>query len=264
MEGGRSISPAIIERMLPRFLVPVLAPAGSLVALPAAEGRHLARVRRLRVGDAVRVFDGRGLEFLARVEQAGKTSVAVRLMERVEPATEPPIRITVAQALLSGDKMDGVVRDLTMLGIAVLQPIVAVRSAVRSSVVQRAHRIERWRRIAVASAKQCGRAVVPEIDEPVRLQDWLCRDTSGIRLYLVEPAGDAPAGARGLPSAGPDRRQISAALLVGPEGGWTAGEATLVAGAGFVPWTLGTRTLRADAAAFVAVSILQFLWGDLG
>jgi 16S rRNA (uracil1498-N3)-methyltransferase len=250
--------------MLPRFLVPALAPAGSIVALPAEEGRHLVRVCRLRAGDPVHVFDGRGLEFLARVEQAGKMSVTVRLMERVELATESLIRITVAQALLSGDKMDGIIRDLTMLGIAVLQPIVAVRSAVGLAVVQRSRRIERWRRIAVASAKQCGRAVVPQIGEPLRLQDWLHADTSGIRLHLVEPAGDAPVGTRGLPGPGRDKHQISVALLVGPEGGWTAGEATLAAAAGSVPWTLGRRTLRADAAPLVAVSILQFLWGDLG
>ena len=250
--------------MLPRFLVPALAPADRVVALPADESRHLARARRLRPGDAVRVFDGRGLEYLARVEGIGRSSVTVTLIEPVAPAAESPTRITVAQALLSGDKIDGIVRDLTMLGIAAFHPIVSARSPIALAAVRRSRRIERWRRIAAASAKQCGRAVVPEIRDPLGLQDWLNADTSGIRLHLVEPAGDAPSGTGGIPDASRDRQKTSVALLVGPEGGWTAEEATMAAAAGFVPWTLGSRTLRADAAPLVAVSIVQFLWGDLG
>jgi 16S rRNA (uracil1498-N3)-methyltransferase len=250
--------------MLPRFFVSELAPAGTAVTLPVDEGRHLARVCRLEPGDAVRVFDGHGLEFLARVEDVGGKLVTVRLIEPAVPAAESPIRIEVAQSVLSGDKMDAIVRDLTMLGVGAVQPICSARSEITRSTLIRSHRAERWRRVAVASAKQCGRAVVPRVGDPLELQDWLKTHASGVRLVLVEPAGDVPAGGAGIPGPGKDRPQFSIALLVGPEGGWTAEEARLAVGAGFVPWTLGARTLRADAAPLVAVSILQYLWGDLG
>jgi 16S rRNA (uracil1498-N3)-methyltransferase len=249
--------------MLPRFLVPALGPAGEVVTLPLDESRHLARVCRLRAGDAVRVFDGRGMEFLGRVEEAGTPLVTVRLVEPAAPAAESPISILVAQAVLSGDKMDAVVRDLTMLGVGAIQPLCSARSQIRTASLLRSRRVERWRRVAVASAKQCGRAVVPEVGDPLELQDWLGKDTSGVRLILVEPAGEVPASGPGVPGAAKDKPKTSITLLIGPEGGWTAGEATLASGAGFVPWTLGTRTLRADAAPVVAVSILQYLWGDL-
>jgi 16S rRNA (uracil1498-N3)-methyltransferase len=249
--------------MLPRFHVPALAPGDAVATLPPEEARHLVRVLRLRPGDAVRVFNGRGHEFLARVDESGRRGTTVRLIEAVEPAAESQVALTVAQSVLTGDKMDRLIRDLTMLGVAAIQPICSSRSEVSASAIDRSHRVERWRRIAVASAKQCGRAVVPAIATPLGLQDWVARDTSGVRLILVEPAGDVPVRGSSAESAGPDGPEGGIALLVGPEGGWTADEASLAVRAGFVPWTLGSRTLRADAAPVVAVSILQYRWGDL-
>ncbi len=246
-----------------RFYVPALAEGDAVVALPADEGRHLARVLRLRAGDAVRVFDGRGHEYLARVEEAGKRQTIVRLVEAVETVSESSVSITVAQSVLTGDKMDAVVRDLTMLGVASVQPICSSRTEVGAAAIARSHRVERWRRVAVASAKQCGRAVVPSIADPLRLQDWLAADTSGVRLILVEPAGDVPAGRSGAECVSHDGPQRSVSLLIGPEGGWTPQEADMACRAGFVPWTLGARTLRAEAAPVVAVAILQYRWGDL-
>lgn len=243
--------------------MPSLAPDDKIVTLPPEESRHLARVLRLRSGDAIRVFDGRGHEFVARVVETGGSSVKVRLVERVETASESPLHLTVAQAVLTGDKMDAVVRDLTMLGVAAVQPVVSARTEVRLATVRRSRRVERWRRVAVASAKQCGRVVVPQIGEARELRDWLAEDTSGVRLILVEPAGDVRAGDLGPLNAAGNRPRSSVALLVGPEGGWTREEATAAVSAGFVPWTLGGRTLRADAAPLVAASILQYLWGDL-
>jgi 16S rRNA (uracil1498-N3)-methyltransferase len=263
IEGGGSIPPAIIERMVPRFLAPSIEPGCEVVTLPQEEGTHLARVLRLRAGDPIRVFDGRGHEFLARVLEAGGRRVRVKLGEAAVPAPESPLDLTIAQAVLTGDKMDNVVRDLTMLAVTALRPVVSRRAALGVASLSRSRRVDRWRRIAVASAKQCGRAVLPRIDEPLELQDWLRSDTSGLRLILVEPAGQASVRGRSHWKPGGDRPQTCVSLLVGPEGGWTAEEAAMADRAGFVPWTLGGRTLRAEAAPVVAASILQHVWGDL-
>src|SRR2546426_11773221 len=123
MCGARSIAAAIHNRAVnARFYVPDAHAPGDLVALPDEEADHLTRVLRLKAGDAVRVFNGRGHEFDAVVDQAGKSGVHVRVGRAAQPAPEPRVAITLAQAVLKGDKMDDVVRDATMLGVAEIQP----------------------------------------------------------------------------------------------------------------------------------------------
>jgi 16S rRNA (uracil1498-N3)-methyltransferase len=242
--------------VLPRFYAPE-AGAGEL-RLPADEARHLTRVLRLGPGDEIAVFDGRGREFRARVATAGRSAVTVRVIEALDTVPEPRVRVTLAQAVLKGDRMDGVVRDATMLGASVILPILSTRSAVATPVTPAAR--ERWRRVAVSSCKQCRRAVVPEIPPSADFRRYVEDADAEARIILVEPAA-------GIESADPREVAQTASrgltLLVGPEGGWSDAERTAGLAAGFRPLTLGRRTLRADAAPLAALSILQFLLGDL-
>jgi 16S rRNA (uracil1498-N3)-methyltransferase len=214
-------------------------------------------VLRLGAGDDVAVFDGVGREFRARVERVAKDGAELRLIDELPAAPEPAVRLTLAQGVIKGEKMDDVVRDATMMGVSAIEPLVTEHTAAH----MRAGRApDRWRRIAVASAKQCRRAVVPSIGEGMLFADWLPRDRSALRLLLVEPS----AGVAGHPvSTLPVDRPASASLLVGPEGGWSAAEIEWAVRAGCVPITLGRRTLRSDAIPIVAIGILQFVWGDL-
>jgi 16S rRNA (uracil1498-N3)-methyltransferase len=241
--------------MLPRFYAPGLAEPDTSVALPDDEARHLTRVLRMGVGDTVSVFNGRGVEYLARVERVTTGQVVVRAYQSVAPAPEPAVALTVAQALLKGRKFDDVVRDVTMVGAVAVQPLLTARTEARP------RGIDRWTRIAIASAKQCRRAVVPEVRTPAPFLSWLADDVPRLQLLLVEPgvveATDALGRLRDRPPP------ATATLAVGPEGGWSADEVAAAVAAGFVPVTLGRRTLRADAVVVCAVSVLQFLWGDL-
>src|SRR6478672_8502612 len=137
--------------MLPRFYAPDLDPEGPTTALPPDEALHLTRVLRLGQGDQIAVFDGRGHEFLARVAAASRDRVQVDLIEPVSPVAEARVPLTLVQAVLKGDKMDDVVRDATMMGVAAIDPIVTARTIVRA----RRTESDRWSRVAVASAKQC-------------------------------------------------------------------------------------------------------------
>src|SRR5690348_8013864 len=110
-----------------RFFAPALDPGDDSVDLPRDEAEHLTRVLRLGIGDTVAVFDGRGREFLARVAAVARRDVRVQLLSRVEPAAEPQVPLTLAQAVLKGEKMDEIVRDAVMLGVAAVQPIVTKR-----------------------------------------------------------------------------------------------------------------------------------------
>ena len=241
-----------------RFFVPSADRSGAVVALPEDEAAHLSRVLRLRVGEAIRVFDGRGGEWDAQVREVARQSVTVLLGDAVEPALEPQVAIALAVAVLKGDKMDAVVRDAVMMGIAEIRPLITERTEVGVRAVERSNRVERWQRIAVSSVKQCGRAVVPDILNVSSLADALSAPSRS-RIVLVEPrahgAGSMPL--RAVPRSSPVE------LFVGPEGGWTEAELHQAVQAGAMLVTLGEHTLRADAAPLVAITALRVLWGDL-
>jgi 16S rRNA (uracil1498-N3)-methyltransferase len=241
--------------MVPRFFAPAAADTGTLAELPDDEAGHLVRVLRLRRGAAVRAFDGRGREWRAVVEDTAGRHVSLRLLEEVAPAREPAIRVVLAIALLKGDKMDDVVRDAVMLGVSAIRPLVSRRVEVLGPRAGEARRT-RWQRIAVSSAKQCGRAVVPEVWPASTLAALLNEEGRQTRIALMEPQSATRARRIGEvpPSDAVD-------LIVGPEGGWDDAERERLAATCELV-TLGDQTLRADAVALVAMTALRVAWKD--
>ena len=248
-----------------RFYAPDLTAGDEIVSLPADEVGHLTRVLRLRTGALVRVFDGRGGEFIARVEEASPRKVTVRPLERHTPAIEPRVAVALAQALLKSDKMDRVLRDAVMLGAAELQPFLCERTDVPRAALRSQARRERWERVVLGSVKQCGRAVVPTVQEVRDFHELLSGGSARARFMLVEPGNDGGASPSSLNALKLDRqpRPAAATIFIGPEGGWTTAEVQTAVKAGVVPVTLGMRTLRADAAGAAAIALLQYIWGDL-
>jgi len=245
------------QGVLPRFLGEAFDYTAGTARLPEDEARHLSQVLRLGVGDEIAVFDGTGREFRAAVSSVTRGGAEVRIVEETAAAPEPTVRLTLAQAAIKGEKMDDVVRDATMMGVVSIAPIVTEHTAAH---MKAGRAPERWRRIAIASAKQCRRAVVPAIGAGMTFDDWVKQDRAAFKVMLIEPT----AALEGHPiSTIAGTRPESASLLVGPEGGWSAGEIEAAVRAGCVPITMGRRTLRADAVPIVAIGLLQFLWGDL-
>jgi 16S rRNA (uracil1498-N3)-methyltransferase len=245
----------------PRAYAPDLDPAQAITTLSSEESAHLVRVLRLGAGARVLVFDGRGTQYVARITTAAKDRVTLALLDPAPSAPEPRARLTLAQAVLKGEKMDAVVRDATMMGVSAVIPLITERTVIPRSALEMGRVRERWHRIAVSSAKQCGRAIVPEIGPPERLTDLFeaqAQDAPDVmRLQLVEPgAADA------LPD-GPLPAEPSAAgtlIAIGPEGGWSPEEVDQARAAGWLQWTLGARTLRAESAPLAALSILTYAW----
>lgn len=240
--------------MPPRFFAPDLTDDSPRVLLPAGESTHLARVLRLAAGADVEVFDGRGTVRAGVVERASAQGSLVRVGARLAAAPEPPVPMVLAVSLLKGDAMDAVVRDATVLGACEIWPVRATRSNVPARAADAAR--ERWTRVAVAAAKQCGRGVLPTM-APVRaLTDVLVdvREDLPVRLWLTEPAAargqsaDVPVPPRGL------------CLAIGPEGGWTAEEMEWASAAGWQPWTLAPVTLRAEHVVLAALSVVRYAW----
>ena len=233
-------------------------PGDEIVSLPRDEAQHLTRVLRLGVGDTVSVFDGRGREFLGRVASATGRDVRVQLVSRLEPAAESGVAITLGQAVLQGDKMDEIIRDAVMLGVAAIQPIVTKRTEVTVAALMKGARLDRWRRVALASVKQSRRAILPEIRMPLTLETLLDEPASALRVMLVEPS--ASVAVEPLSTLTKEPAPADLLLFVGPEGGWTEPEWSAAAARGVRLMTLGPRTLRADAVPVAAISVLQFIF----
>lgn len=244
-----------------RFYAPDASGTDRTVKLPPGEARQLGRVLRLRRGAIIQIFDGRGREFVARVQSIDRYGVSVRTLETVEPAREPAVRLELALALLKGRAAGAVVRDATMLGVAAIHPISTARSLALPAAADSNNLADRWRTIAVSSAKQCRRAVVPEVRSAASFSQFVMHPAPGLNILLVEPVLGVPrAGVRALAERpAPDRATIAA----GPEGGWTNAEVDAASAAGFELLTLGSRTLRADAAPAAAIVVLQHVWDDL-
>jgi 16S rRNA (uracil1498-N3)-methyltransferase len=241
-----------------RFYAPGAA-GGQRIALPEVEAQHLTRVLRIGTGETIRVFDGRGREFEALVESATKDDVVIVVgVQRVAPAREPRIMLTLAQAVLKGDKMDHTIRDAVMMGAAAIQPLVTTRSEVTLASLQRRSAQDRWQRIAISSAKQCGRAVVPPVLEPMEFHELVEPGSIGSAFMFVEPR--ASEHAVPLTSLRGDVRS-EAAVFVGPEGGWTSEELDQAASVAHLV-TLGGLTFRADTMAIVGLSALFTIWRE--
>jgi len=241
-----------------RFFAPTLDPGDETVTLSKGESEHLSRVLRLGVGEIVTVFDGRGSEFAARVLEASGRLVRVQVLTRVEPAREAAVSITLGQAVLKGDMMDDVVRDAVMLGVSAVQPLITKRTEVTVANLVRGSRVERWRRVALASTKQSRRAVLPEIRIPLTIDTYLDEPRSALALMLVEPkAGAMPETFATLRTVSPPPEVL---VMIGPEGGWAETEWAAAKQRGVRLLTLGERTLRADAVPVAALSVLYFLW----
>ena len=235
--------------MKPRvYLDAALAHAGE-VSLDDAPAHHLARVLRLREGDSLTVFNGRGGEWDA--EFLGKRRVRLREFSEVE--RESPLHITLAQGVSSGDRMDYTIQKAVELGVACIQPIFTKRGVVRLEGSRAQSRVNHWKKIVIAACEQSGRNRVPEmrplVDFPIYVRDL--RD-EGARLLL---------SAQGRPLKELDVK-ATATVAAGPEAGFAPEEQAALERAGFVKASLGPRILRTETAALAALAALNALRGD--
>lgn len=223
------------------------------VTLAADEARHLREVLRLKPGDEVSVFDGEGKEFRARVAQARREFAELDLDEEIPPARpESPLQITLAVALLKGEKFDLVVQKATELGVDKIVPLTTRYADIKLRDEGDARkRVARWQRIALEAAKQSGRAVVPEVSLPTQFKSVL--SPSSPCFLFSETRG------HGLTQIQTDN--ITA--IIGSEGGWSDEELDEARAAGAHIVTLGGRILRAETAAITAAALLQHRFGDL-
>jgi len=227
------------------------------VRFDSAEAHHLRRVLRLRPGAVVEGTDGAGGLYTIRLVTLDGDGGWGAIEARAEPARESPCSITLAQAILKGDRMSWLVQKATELGVSRIVPMETERVVARAAG-EGAARQTRWARIAREAVKQCGRVIVPGIDPPRAFPEVLAEVAShDVAWVCWEGGGQTLAEA----AAGTASRLL---LLIGPEGGFTADEVAAAESAGARRVSLGPRILRAESAGLTAVALGQFLFGDLG
>ena len=244
----------------PRFYSPETLSAGACVALSESAARHAVRVLRLREGDELILFDGRGGEHSARIARCGRDEVVAELLAWRDRECESPLHITLVQALQAGEKMDLTVQKAVELGAQRVVPVTSLRSVVRLEGERARRRVEHWRAVAASACEQCGRNRIPDIGELEGLRQWLARPVEGDVLRLMLD----PRSANTLQTLiRPDGGQ-RVELLIGPEGGFAPEEEAMAVEAGFIGIRLGPRVLRTETAGLAALAAIQCLWGDFG
>jgi 16S rRNA (uracil1498-N3)-methyltransferase len=230
------------------------------VRLSADETYHFVKVLRLRPGDEVNIFDGRGREYNCRLLAIKDGSAQLEITEEVSGRVESPLRLTLAQALAKGEKFDLIVQKATELGVSRIVPLATDHTDVKLKEDRRANRLERWRRISLEALKQCGRRRLVEITAPMTVAELLAGLATGKGpvLQFSERGGAGVGDAlKGTAIGSP------VTVMIGPEGGWSDAELDLLRAHGAKAVTLGPRTLRTETAAIVAVALIQHALGDL-
>lgn len=223
-----------------RFFVPAITDTITLTG----DELHHARVLRLREGEEVEVFDGRGTIAVARVvDQA-----TLQLLSRVDPR-ESPLAIDLAMAIINLDKFELVLQKATELGVRSIIPLITERVEIRPERYR--GKGERWEKIVAEAVKQSGRGVVPRVETPLEFEKAL--DREGVKILF-----DADASPGTCPPS-----PAAVTLFIGPEGGWADNEIALALARECVIERLGPRRLRAETAAIAACVVVEARWGDL-
>jgi 16S rRNA (uracil1498-N3)-methyltransferase len=246
------------DDIVPRLFIPAERLVGGRIQPTPAELRHL-RAMRVQSGASIRIFDDQGVEYQARVLQIDSRGAEIDLGARLGPATGgggPPL--TLIAAILKGQRMDTLVEKSTELGVERIIPAVTEFTIARPE--RGTDRVERWRRVAISAATQCGRVRIPTVDAPTPFRDAV-RTCSADALRILMWEAERLVMLPTVRAAHPAPSAIT--LAIGPEGGFADEEVAAARTAGFVVSGLGPRTLRAETAAIVALTLCQATWGDM-
>jgi 16S rRNA (uracil1498-N3)-methyltransferase len=213
--------------------------------------RYLLRVRRLKAGDAVEVFDGQGGRYHGVIDPG---LISATLGPRQADSRPAGLSLELWPGIPKSDKLDLIIEKATELGVARIVPLAAEHSVPRMATERLPARLERWNRIAAEAARQCGRADVPEVSAPRDFSAFLRRSGEGVAAGVVFEGNSERSVGGFLASLDPETTVV---LAIGPEGGFAAGEVDAAVGAGVPLLTLGSRILRTETAAIVACTLVQ-------
>jgi len=240
---------------LSRVYVALPLSVGTTVELESTTGHYLTRVLRLPLNARVNVFNGLGGEYQAIISAASKRSVSLQIEAYKDRNTDSPLSTYLGIGVSRGERMDWVIQKATELGVTEIIPLMCERTAVKLSGDRLQRRMSHWQKIAISACEQSERNRLPVIQLPVTVDQWTSSCAAHTK-WLLHPGEKMSARVPDTPEA--------IALMVGPEGGFSDPEVKTAKKSGFSAVSLGPRILRTETAPIAALSIIQYLWGDLG
>ena len=240
---------------IPRFYTEQSLQVGLKLDLPKDIHRHAIQVLRLKVNDALILFNGEGGEYLTALMTAEKRHSSVNIISYDEVNRESPLEITLALAMIKADKMDFAIQKAVEMGVNTIQPLDTKRSVVKLKANRLDKKLAHWDGVIKAACEQSGRTNIPQLHAPTTLESWLQTPSSALCLAM-------------LPEAHPDIASLNPpenkrmTLLVGPEGGFTDQEVGLLL-SNIKGIQFGPRILRAETAVIAGIALCQQQWGDL-
>ena len=222
--------------------------------------KHLRDVLRVNRGETLTFVDECRQRYVAQVDRVDRQALVARITSRLETAPPTPLQLTLAQGIIKGKKMDWIIQKATELGVGRIIPLHTSRTVVRLDGLRAQRQQTRWQTIAYEAAQQSSRDEVPQVQPICSFSDFIRADSHFLRLILWE--GETERSLKNELASHSDLK--SAALLIGPEGGFSQQEVSEAKAQGFRAIHLGQRILRTETASLVTLGVLQYLWGDLG
>lgn len=217
-----------------------------------SEAHHIRDVMRLKKGDMVDIFDGNGREYSCFIEEVGKEGITIKIKEELSPKHDMPFNVTLYQAIPKKAKMDFIIEKTVELGVARIVPMITDRTI--PEIKDFSKKIERWKRIAVASSKQCGRRILPVISDITDFDSALIgskqKDTA---IFASLDKGSEP-----LKSILRGSTQKNIAVFIGPEGDFSPREISMAKENGCMMCSLGNLILKSETAAMYVLSCLSY------
>jgi 16S rRNA (uracil1498-N3)-methyltransferase len=239
---------------IPRIFTPQSLTTGAAIQLEESASRHLSQVLRMQEGRPLIVFNGEGGEFSASIQQINKKNVSIVLGEFTQENRESPLQLELAIGISRGERMDWVLQKATELGVTRIIPLLTERTEVKLDQDRQEKKLQHWQQIIISACEQSQRNLLPELTRPQSITDYLNYTKSEFKFVLHHR------DSKSLPTT--DKTPQTVSLLIGPEGGLSETEIDLSINKGFKPLTLGPRVLRTETAPLVAMSVVQYLWGD--
>lgn len=238
---------------IPRIYIDQPLGENQIIDLSRETSHYLSRVLRLPEQAVLRVFNGEGGEYRAKINTISKNAVSLAIGEHSPIDNSSPLHIHLGIGLSKGERMDFVVQKATELGVSEISLLTSERTEVKLKGDRQDKRVAHWQKVAISACEQCGNNRVPTIHAPQSFHEWVSACPEPVKL-IMQP---------GTNKAFEQQQPDSVALLVGPEGGFSEHEIQMAEQAGFGAITLGPRVLRTETAPLVAITLLQHHWGDL-
>jgi 16S rRNA (uracil1498-N3)-methyltransferase len=240
---------------IPRIYIDQPLAIAESVLLNENASHYLSKVLRMQEGRELIVFNGKGGEYCAQINELGKKQVSIQVNQFHQDNRQSSLDLHLAIGVSRGERMDWVLQKATELGVTQIIPLITERTEVKIKGEKQDKKMQHWQQIIVSACEQCQRNLLPILQEPQAIDDWLKTVSTDCR-FVLHHRNDQCLSKSAVPK--------SITLLIGPEGGLSEEEITLAENKEFQSLRLGPRILRTETAPVAAISLVQYLWGDLG